>query len=95
MKKDKNSIPEGAIRIHLYPYKNILKPRGSMKKESLGLAIHERLTNIWEHWTDPDYGDNPSEDLLMKRLRKNLLDEVEAAWSKFKNDSLIKGSYEK
>jgi len=50
MTKEKNSIPKGAIRIHLYSYKNILKPRGSMKKESLGLEIYERLTSVFEDW---------------------------------------------
>jgi hypothetical protein len=83
MTKDKNSIPEGTIRIHLYSYHNVLKPRGSMKKESLGLLIYERLTDTYEDWTNPDHGDNPSEDELLKQLRKNLLSEVEAAWDKF------------
>jgi len=86
MTKDKNSIPEGAIRIHLYSYHNVLKPRGSMKKESLGLSIYERLTDTYEDWTNPDHGDNPSEDELLKQLRKNLLSEVETAWDKFIKD---------
>jgi len=83
MPKENESIPKGAIRIHLYPYRNVLKPRGSMKKESLGLVIYERLTDTYEDWTDPDHGDNPSKDELLKQLRKNLLSEVEAAWDKF------------
>ncbi len=83
MTKKKNSIPDGAIRIHLDPYRNVLKPRGSMEKESLGLVMYERLTAIYEGWTNPDYGDNPSEEELLKQLRKNLLSEVEAAWEKF------------
>ncbi len=83
MTKDKNSIPDGTIRIHLYSYHNVLKPRGSMKKESLGNSIYERLTDTYEDWTNPDHGDNPSEDELLKQLRKNLLSEVEAAWEKF------------
>ena len=86
MTKEKNSIPEGAIRIHLYSYHNVLKPRGSMKKESLGNSIYERLTDTYEDWTNPDHGDNPREDELVKQLRKNLLSEVETAWDKFIND---------
>ena len=83
MTKDKNSIPKGAIRIHLYSYHNVLKPRGSMKKESLGNSIYERLTDTYEDWTNPDHGDNPSVDELLKQLSKNLLSEVETAWDKF------------
>ena len=161
MSKEKNSIPDGAIRIHLYPCRNVLKPRGSMKKESLGLVIYERLVSTfedWENkneditmnhkkaaqemikwaqkkykgkdqdplymifetheategfleiehediefadekkimkiarkltkydgpgWANPDYGDNPEPDELLKLLRKNLMSEVEVAWHKF------------
>ena len=83
MTKKKYPIPEGAIRIHLYPYRNVFKPRGSMDKESLGLVIYERLTATYDDWTNPDYGDNPKLDELLKQLRKNLLSEVEAAWDKF------------
>jgi hypothetical protein len=86
MTKDKNSIPDGTIRIHLYSYHNVLKPRGSMKKESLGNSIYERLADTYEDWTNPDHGDNPSEDELLKQLRKNLLSEVETAWDKFINN---------
>ncbi len=83
MIKKKNSIPDGAIRIHLYSYRNVLKPRGSMKKESLGLEIYDRLKSTFEDWSNPDYGDNPEPDELLKQLRKNLLSEVENAWEKF------------
>ena len=166
MIKKKNSIPDGAIRIHLYPCRNVLKPRGSMKKESLGLVIYERLVSTfedWENkeeetimnhkktaqdmikwaqkkykgkdqdplymifetheategfleteygdigfanekkimkiarkltkydgpgWANPDYGDNPEPDELLKQLRKNLLSEVENAWEKFTKNTL-------
>ena len=57
-----------------------------MKKESLGNSIYERLTDTYEDWTNPDHGDNPSEDELLKQLRKNLLSEVETAWDKFINN---------
>ena len=86
MAKEKNSIPDGTIRIHLYPYRNVLKPRGSMKKESLGLAIYERLTSNFEDWSNQKYGDNPEPDELLKLLRKNLMSEVKAAWDKFINN---------
>ena len=88
MTKEKNSIPKGAIRIHLYSYRNVLKPRGSMKKESLGLEIYERLTSIFEDWSNPNYGDNPEPDELIRQLRKNLMSEVEAAREKFISDKL-------
>jgi len=79
----KNSIPDGAIRIHFYPYENVLKPRGSMEKESLGLMIYERLADNYENWTNPEYGDNPNKKELLKQLKKNLLSETETAWDKF------------
>ena len=81
-----DSIPKGAVKIHIYHFKNVLKPRGSMQKESLGLGIYERLTAIFEDWTDPGYGDNPETSYLMIQLRENLMTEVEAAWMKFMNE---------
>ena len=86
MPKENNSTPDGAIRIHIYSYHNVLKPRGSMQKESLGLLIYELLTDTFDDWTNPGYGDNPSEDELLKQLRKNLLSEVETAWDKFSSN---------
>ena len=83
MPKENNSTLDGAIRIHIYSYQNVLKPRGSMQKESLGLLIYEHLTDTFDDWTNPDYGDNPAAEELLKQLRKNLLSEVEAAWDKF------------
>ena len=75
-----DKIPEGAIRVHLYNFKEVLKPRGSMEKESLGLSIYERLTAAFEYWTDPAYGDNPEPSDLIKQLRENLASETHAAW---------------
>ena len=86
MAKKKNPIPTRTIRIHLYPFRNVLKPRGSMEKESLGLAIYERLTSNFEDWSNQKYGDNPKPDELLKQLRKNLMSEVENAWNKFISD---------
>lgn len=86
MAKEKISIPKGAIRIHLYSYRNVLKPRGSMKKESLGLEIYERLISVFEDWSNSNYGDNLEPDELIRQLRKNLMSEVETAWEKFISD---------
>jgi len=86
MTQEKKSIPKGAIRIHLYSYRNVLKPRGSMKKESLGLEIYERLKSTFKDWSNSDYGDNPEPDELIRQLRKNLFSEVETAWEKFISD---------
>jgi hypothetical protein len=58
-----------AIRVHLYNYKNVLRPRGSMKKESLGDYILERLLSYYEDWTDKKYGDNPKETSLLQFLQ--------------------------
>ena len=63
MAKEKNSIPDGAIRIHLYPCRNVLKPRGSMKKESLGLVIYERLVSTFEDW------ENKNEETIMNHKK--------------------------
>lgn len=83
MAKRKDVIPKGAIKIHLYPFKNVLRPRGSMQKESIGLVIYERLTSAFEDWSDPEYGDNPRPSELLERLKRNLIEEVDAAWKKF------------
>ena len=86
MVKKIKSIPKGAIKIHLYTLKNLLRPRGTMKKESLGLVIYERITSTFESWSDPEYGDNPEPSLLIKQLKKNLMEEVDAAWERFINE---------
>lgn len=70
-------------QIHLYPVKNILKPRGSMKKESLGLSLLERLSNIFESWTGEKYADAPNTEDLIKIMEQNLHSETEAAWQAF------------
>ena len=78
--KDESELPEGSVRVHLYNPKNVLMPRGSMKKESIGPDLLERLKNIFEDWTDEKYGDNPSVTDLIKYLYTNLTGEVEQAW---------------
>jgi len=70
-------------RIHLYDAKNVLMPRGSMRKESIGPYLLERLKSSYESWTDPQFGDNPKPNDLLELLHKNLMGEVEQAWIKF------------
>ena len=76
-------LPKGAVRIHLYDSSNVLRPRGHMKKESLGEYLLERLHSVHESWTNPEYGDNPSETDLLKLLQQNMKEEVDGAWKKF------------
>jgi len=87
-----DKVPKGAIRVHLYNYKNVLKPRGSsMDKESLSLRIYEDLMSAFESWSDPIYGDNPPGAELIKQLRSNFHSEVKAAWTAFLQDIMKKG----
>ena len=76
-------IPEGAILVHLYDYKNVLRPRGHMEKESIGPQLLERLLSCYESWTDKKYGDNPEVSMLISQLQKNLKEEVDGAWREF------------
>lgn len=78
-----NNIPKGAVQIHLYNLSNVLRPRGHMKKESIGLTVLERLLSTHESWTDPKMGDNPDESALLEILKQNLQQEVEGAWKEF------------
>ena len=80
---DPDDIPEGATRIHLYDPKNVLMPRGSMQKESIGPYLLDRLKDSYESWTDPLYGDNPSVSELLQFLFTNLIGEVEKSWLEF------------
>ena len=88
--KDESEIPEGAVRVHLYNPKNVLMPRGSMKKESIGPYLLERLKNNFEDWTDETYGDKPSVPDLIQYLYTNLMGEVEQAWLGFV-ESILSG----
>jgi len=76
-------IPPGATRFHLYEFSDVLRPRGTMKKESLGISIAEKLLSYYKSWTKLDYGDNPDQETLLKVLQKNLTEEVGGAWSMF------------
>jgi hypothetical protein len=80
----KQLIDEGrAHRIHLYESKNMLMPRGSMKKESIGLYLLDRIKDAYEDWTDPKYGDNPPKQEVIETLFTNLINEAYAAWDEF------------
>lgn len=76
-------IPEGAVQVHMYKPEGILKPRGSMIKESIGLKICEELISYYESWADSKYGDNPAQAKVIEILKKNLDNEVAAAWKTF------------
>ena len=77
---------EKAQKIHLYKVEDVLRPRGSMKKESLGELVYDRLMSSYESWTDSKYGDNPDEEKLLKQLKQNLTGEIESAWNQFISD---------
>jgi hypothetical protein len=72
-----------AKQVHLIGCGRTLKPRGSLKKESIGLTILERLLTNFEHWTNPKYSDNPDVGTLLSYLKSNLDSEVSAAWNEF------------
>ena len=74
--KSEKDLPPGAVRVHLYDWKNILHPRGSWKKESFGPPLLEKLTSEFDHWTDPKYGDNPPVNQLVDRILFNLSSEL-------------------
>jgi hypothetical protein len=78
--RSKDDLPKGAVRVHLYNSKNVLMPRGSMKKESIGLYLYDVLKGSYESWTDPKYGDNPDPQDLLTIMYKNLHHELECAW---------------
>lgn len=80
---DPSEIPPGSKQVHLYDFKDVLRPRGTMLKESLGLSICEKLLNSYESWTDDKHVDNPDEYTLVKILKDNLIEEAEAAFATF------------
>ena len=78
-----DKIPSDAVRVHLMSYESIFRPRGSMKKNSLGEYILEKLEGSYEYWTDKEYGDNPPIKDLLEIMEKNLWEEVSSAWNGF------------
>lgn len=79
----KGDLPEGSVQMHLYEFTNVLRPRGHMEKESVGVYILDKLLGSYESWTDPKYGDNPDEITLLKLLKENLQEEVDGAFREF------------
>jgi hypothetical protein len=74
-------LPEGAVELHLYNIKNILRPRGGvMKKESLSAYLFYRLDYLIQTWSDPKYGDSIDKQELSELLWKNLHEEINTAW---------------
>ena len=71
------------VRVHLYNVENVLRPRGHMKKESIGLYIKEKLHDAYESWSDPECGDSIDPEKLMELLHKNLTEEVNGAFRDF------------
>lgn len=78
-----SKIPPESKRLHLYDFENVLRPRGTMLKESLGLSICEKLLSSHQSWSNPEFGDNPDEYTLVKILKDNLIEEAEAAFATF------------
>ena len=76
-------IPEGAVQLHLYEFRNVLRPRGHMEKESISEYILDKLLGAYESWTDPKYGDNPDEATLLKLLQTNMKEEMDGAFREF------------
>jgi len=76
-------IPKGAVQVHMYDFSDVFRPRGHMKKESVGQYLLEKLESAYESWTNPKYGDNPDSTELLNTLHENLKEEMEGAWKKF------------
>ena len=70
-------------RFHLYDVKDVLRTRGSMRKESLSLDIHRRLISAFESWSDGEYADAVPYEELKNRILTNLRQEVDAAIEAF------------
>ncbi len=86
MSAEKEPEPE-RLKTHHYSFATVLRPRGPMKEQSLGLLILEALQVEYEHFTSPDFADNPDEKRLALALQTNLFDEVRRAWTEFKKNN--------
>lgn len=76
-------VPAGAKRVHMYPAQDVLRPRGSMQKESLSADLAQRLRSAFENWTDQSYGDSLSPEKALSVLEQNFKAECDAAWQAF------------
>ena len=93
------AIKEGRAQlVHLYDYKDMLRPRGSMKKESLSQYICDKLMDVFSTWNDPKFADSITDEReLIYLIQENLHEEVEIATQEFlKNlrESGVKGAYQ-
>jgi len=70
-------------QIHLYNIDDVLKPQGSLRNESLSLAIIEKMKDAFESWTDPKYDDSVDKQTAIDMLMHNLEKEVIIATVKF------------
>jgi hypothetical protein len=80
---DEKDIPDDAVQMHLYDWKNVMMPRGSKQKESVYEGIFPRLVDVFESFTDPKYGDNPNPYELLGMMYLNLSNEMQYAWRDF------------
>lgn len=72
--------PTELRRVHLYPWQDVLRPRGGvMQNESLSAEVFERMARAYSEWTDPEYGDLPEPAELRERIINNARAEMEAA----------------
>ena len=78
-----NEIPKNANQIHLYDIQNILRPRGHMKKESIGILVKESLEGAFDSWTDKQYSDRVHPTFCLTILLKNLEEEINGAFDSF------------
>lgn len=80
---NKTIVSSAAVQVHLYDSSNVLRARGHMGKESVGMYLLERLSACYESWTDEKYKDNPDKTDLIKLLQNNLQEEVHGAFREF------------
>ncbi len=76
-------------------FNDMLKPRGSVEKESIEDYLYCRLMDCFESWTDPKHGDNPPVNTLMELLCTNLRDETTNALEKFFNNEHVRSALSK
>lgn len=81
---------ENISEFHLYEFTNVLRPRGTMQKESLGAYMLHRLLSVHDSWTNPKYADNPDESTLVETLKRNLQEEVDEAFAEFLRQTVHK-----
>lgn len=76
-------IPTDAKQMHLYRIHNALRPRGSMRKQSLSLQVYEKLVDLFQTWTDQKYGDSLPQNEAAEIILKNLSQQIDIARRQF------------